>query len=63
MPWRCPACQSPIQLGPADDRPQPRTVYRCSVCRLELTLDADTGRLDVPPLSGDEDLRKRRKTT
>jgi hypothetical protein len=63
MPWRCPACQSLIQLGPAEDRPQPRTVYRCSVCRLELTLDADTGRLDVPPLSADDDLRKRRKTT
>jgi hypothetical protein len=63
MPWRCPACQSPIRLRPAEDRPQPRVIYRCSVCRLELTLDPETGRLDVPRFPSDDDPSHRRETT
>jgi hypothetical protein len=33
------------------------------VCRLELMLDAETGRFDVTPLASDDDPRHRRKTT
>jgi hypothetical protein len=48
MPWKCPACQTPIRhdiLGP-----QPNQVYRCSVCRLELVLDDRLQKLVVAPL-------------
>ena len=41
MPWKCPACSTPIrqQLTAAgDDSPRPGVIYRCSVCRLELVL-------------------------
>jgi hypothetical protein len=42
MPWKCPACSTPIrqQLTAAgDDAPRPGVIYRCTVCRLELVLD------------------------
>jgi hypothetical protein len=42
MPWKCPACQT--QIG---DAPEPKRVYRCHVCRLELTLDETTHKLRV----------------
>ena len=40
MPWTCPACSSRVpnrQNG--DDLPRPGVVYRCNVCRLEVTFD------------------------
>lgn len=49
MPWKCPACQSQIRQD--SDQPKPGIVYRCNVCRLELTLNERTRRLDVAPLS------------
>jgi hypothetical protein len=30
--------------------PRPGVVYRCVVCRLELVLDAETGKMMVAPL-------------
>jgi hypothetical protein len=30
--------------------PRRGVVYRCHVCRLELTLDETRGKLDVPPV-------------
>ena len=53
MPWRCPACATPIPLGVLEERPRPGTVYRCPVCRLELTYDDRRGTLDVPPIDGE----------
>jgi rubredoxin len=48
MPWKCPACETQLRLdGP---RPEANRVYRCSVCRLELVLDDEAGRLTVAPL-------------
>jgi hypothetical protein len=51
MPWRCPACRSSIRSGVAEDRPRLHVVYRCPVCRLELMLDEETGKLTLAPLA------------
>jgi hypothetical protein len=50
MPWKCPACQT--QIAHDGDMPQPRRVYRCHVCRLELVLDETLHRLTVAPMPG-----------
>jgi len=49
MPWRCPACRTPIRHKPFEDIPRVGVDYRCHVCRLELELNANTDRLDVTP--------------
>ena len=48
MPWRCPACETVIQHREAE--PQPKSVYRCPVCRLELVRDAQSGKLTLAPV-------------
>jgi hypothetical protein len=48
MPWKCPAWQTQIRHDGAT--PEPKRVYRCHVCRLELVLDERTNKLDVAPL-------------
>jgi len=48
MPWKCPACETQIRHD--GDVPQANRVYRCHVCRLELTFDATSNRMAVPPL-------------
>jgi DNA-directed RNA polymerase subunit RPC12/RpoP len=48
MPWKCPACQT--QIAHDGDMPEPKRVYRCHVCRLELVLDEATRKLAVAPL-------------
>jgi hypothetical protein len=52
-PWRCPACATPIPLSASETRPRRSAVYRCPVCRLELTYDETRGILDVPPIDGE----------
>jgi hypothetical protein len=49
MTWKCPGCGSDIRRS--EETPRPGVVYRCHICRLELILDATTGRLTValPP--------------
>lgn len=49
MPWRCPACQLQIRHSELEERPQLGHVYRCHVCRLDLTLDAHTQKLIAAP--------------
>jgi len=49
MTWRCPACQTSIRHRENDLVPMPGARYRCHVCRIELTLNPDTDRLDVTP--------------
>jgi len=49
MTWKCPACQTPIAHD--GDMPEPRRVYRCHVCRLELVLDESTRKLTVAALT------------
>jgi len=48
MPWKCPACQTPITHD--GDLPEPKRVYRCHACRLELVLDDAMHKLTVAPL-------------
>ena len=56
MPWKCPACQTQIEHdGPA---PQPKRIYRCHVCRLELVLDEDSSKLTVAPFPTEHNRRK-----
>ena len=50
MPWHCPACRTSITHSEVEDRPRPRVVYRCYVCRLELKLNEETNQLDLLPL-------------
>ena len=45
MPWTCPACSLAIRHNEAEPTPRPGVVYRCHICRLELALDPDTGKL------------------
>ena len=49
MPWTCPACS--IQIEHERDRPLPKKVYRCHICRLELVLDDRTDTLVVVPFA------------
>jgi len=46
--WKCPACQTSVRYD--GDQPEPRRVYRCVVCRLELVLDEHGQQLIVPPI-------------
>ena len=49
MAWTCPACS--IQIEHEQDRPLPKKVYRCHVCRLELVLDEHASKLVVVPFA------------
>jgi hypothetical protein len=49
MPWKCPACQN--QIAHYGDAPEPKRVYRCHVCHLELTLDETTQKLTLAPFT------------
>jgi rubredoxin len=51
MPWKCPACETQIRLD--GNRLEANRIYRCHVCRLELVLDDETGKLTVAPLPSD----------
>jgi hypothetical protein len=53
MPWRCPACATPIPLGTLEERPRTGAVYRCPVCHLELIFDEHRDVFDVPPIDGE----------
>lgn len=53
MPWKCPACSTPIrqQLTAAgDDKPQPDVIYHCGVCHLDLVLNRDADQMIIAPL-------------
>jgi hypothetical protein len=54
MPWKCPACSEQIRHAPEEAAPKGGVVYRCHICRLELILDAPTGKLTVVPILPDE---------
>ena len=45
MPWRCPACATPIRHSESEERPRLGVLYRCHLCRIELVLDVRTDRL------------------
>jgi len=58
MPWRCPACSTPIRHGASELAPRFGTVYRCHVCRLELVVDAETQQMKVAPLDASASTQK-----
>jgi hypothetical protein len=58
MPWHCPACHSEISHTTAEDLPRKGVIYRCHVCRLELTLDVKTNKLVITPLDADDRPRR-----
>jgi hypothetical protein len=62
MPWRCPACQTPIRHSDAEDQPRANVAYRCHVCRLELVFDEHIRRLTVAPMRADGPDEKSRNT-
>jgi rubredoxin len=62
MPWRCPACHLPIRHSDVEEAPRPGTRYRCHICRLELVVDPETGRLTVAPIRTDDPEEKVRRT-
>ena len=39
MPWKCPACSTQMVHAHTNDLPRLGVVYRCFVCRLELSFD------------------------
>ena len=47
MPWKCPACQTEIRHE--GETPVPKRIYRCHICRLELTLDKERRDLTLAP--------------
>ena len=51
MPWKCPACSTTIARAVTETVPLQGLVYRCHVCRLELTAQPKTGKLELAPLS------------
>lgn len=55
MQWKCPACETPIEHRRADDLHDASRVYRCPVCRLELTFEPKTQKMILAPLHLDED--------
>ena len=58
MPWKCPACSTPIRqqlIATGHESPHPACIYRCSVCRLELVLSDDGSNMVVAPLPDDVD--------
>jgi len=63
MPWRCPACGTWVRHSDLEAKPRAGDRYRCHTCRLELTLNPNTGRLTMTPMgqAADEPSRKPRK--
>jgi rubredoxin len=53
MTWNCPACGTSIHH--VEDIPNPAVTYRCQVCRLELRVNNDTGKMVVVPLTAAAD--------
>jgi hypothetical protein len=59
MPWKCPACTTPIPHATSESAPLVGRVYRCHVCRLELAVDPLTDELVLaPPPPTDEPKRR-----
>jgi hypothetical protein len=47
MPWTCPSCRQPIHHAADEPAPHPGIVYRCHVCRLNLVVDSERGKLVI----------------
>jgi rubredoxin len=47
--WKCPSCETTVQHQDAE--PRVGVIYRCQICRLDLTYDPQRARLVVAPVS------------
>ena len=56
MPWKCPACSTPIRHNEFEPTPQLRTTYRCHICRLELVVDSEGNKLIPAPILLEPDM-------
>ena len=59
MPWKCPACGIQIRRSETEMMPRVGVIYRCHVCRLELTLNVKGDKLTVAPLPAETADKKR----
>jgi hypothetical protein len=58
MPWTCPSCRTQVQHS--TELPSPDHVYRCPVCRLQMTFDPGTKKMrPLPPHNGDNGKKTR----
>jgi len=55
MPWRCPACQTPVPHNDNEDVPRVGARYRCPICRLELAYDPAIKGLNMVPMEAADD--------
>jgi hypothetical protein len=53
MAWKCPACSTVIRHAALEEAPSAGALYRCHLCRLDLTRDPKTGQLVVVPRQQD----------
>ena len=60
MPWKCPACDSPIERSKAERVPEAGQIYRCPACRLNLIFDEEIQKLKEAPKMDDTPKPKRR---
>ena len=54
MPWVCPACQQQVQQR-QPGLPRTDRVYRCPVCRLQMTFDLTANTMKPIPPTDDDD--------
>jgi hypothetical protein len=56
MTWKCPACQTTLRHdGDGLGLPKVGMIYRCHICRLELTVDqSEPDKLTLAPMPSDK---------
>jgi SprT-like zinc ribbon domain len=52
MPWTCPACRAQVQH--TSEFPRTDRVYRCPVCRLQMTFNPTQQKMQPLPPNGDD---------
>ena len=55
MSWTCPACQNAIKHSTTETTPHSGVTYRCPICRLELIVDPDKGKMVLAPMRANDD--------
>jgi len=58
MPWTCPACRTQVQHSTA--LPRADRVYRCPVCRLQMTFNSIIKKMQPFPSNGSDDEKTRK---
>jgi len=58
MPWTCPACRTQVQHS--TDLPLSERVYRCPVCRLQMTFNPVVKKMQPFPQNSSDDEKTRK---